>query len=546
MRRLETREVIGNSARALSKAYGHIADMAERSRSAHPIVTPDAPRANFGVPPAVPTPEPVAAVPAPETPESRTRTRRTPTRRAPRTATRNAGFLVTAVTAGTLLGGAIGFGAGRLTSSEGTPNVPAASQTLEDSNPSSAPASAPAASASTSAEAPANLPVVPELPKTLAEARNTLIASLGGNINPDMISLGVKRDGSGNVVMQDGKPVSDGTIQIEAFPLKAGVKFDGTNYIDSKGNPVYKQEEIYDFTQKPEWINRFTLNLDGVYIFARIGGLTPKGQENQANISRFVGTKDVTIKAPIEQMAIILATECPTDTATAAWRDAVGNFAWNRDAQNGTVKIEWYNAQTQKLELLDGRTITALAKVGRDLSILSELSAGYPITPDQAAKATGGTTGPEQWFLDPITGVWTYEGFGLNNGVRFDAKSGVFRNKRGDVLTDPSKIFNFDRYDLNTWPTTMTAADTQSAYTFFRTGGGSKDQPNTSWYGFPNATVSLQRPGIEQAAIIPPMGCLTLDAVRNAAAADANGAARNNAITVMLWDGSQFQPVTSN
>ena len=77
-----------------------------------------------------------------------------------------------------------------------------------------------------------------------------------------------------------------------------------------------------------------------------------------------------------------------------------------------------------------------------------------------------------------------------------------------------------------------------------RTGGASKDQANTSWYGKDKtAVVTLKNHGIEQAAIIlipPVVGCSTQDAVLKAMVKDTVLSARNTDITVKVWDGTNW------
>jgi len=363
-------------------------------------------------------------------------------------------------------------------------------------------------------------PLNGEFPKT----RDEVVSALGGNINPDFVMKGYS----------DGK--ENGTWQIEAFPLRDGVHADANgNYIDGNGNILTNASKVYNFSETPLWITDVTLNTDNAYLFARTGGKTPAGQENSKNTSRFVGTKGARITAPLEQLALIPSNDCVP--STAAFRDGANNFTWNKDAQNGTVKIEWYNPNTQKFEQLDGRTLIALARAGKDLSVVSRMPENYPLTPDQAAKATGGTTRAEQWFIDPKSGTWTYEGFGLNNGVRFDSNNGVFKDANGRVVTDPSKIFNFADYNVNNWPTTMKASGGKDQYTFIRTGNNSQDQANTSWYVRDGLVVTLNGHGFEQAAIIIVYnpGCTSEESVKAAMAEDARGAAsRDPKIKVLL------------
>jgi hypothetical protein len=365
--------------------------------------------------------------------------------------------------------------------------------------------------------------------KAFPTTKEAVIATLGGNINPDFVMKGYT----------EGK--ANGTWQIEAFPLLDGVHSDGNgDFVDASGNVLTDPNKVYNFSAKPQWINSLSLTIPRAYLFARSGGDVPVGQ--QANISRFDGTLNSTITGAFEQAALIPNLDC--DPATAAWRDAVNNYTWNGDAQKGTVKIEWYNPETKQLQQIDGRMITAYSKAGIDIAkLIQEMPGNYPITPDQAAGDTGGTTKAANWTLDAKTGNWTYEGFQLASGIIYDAKKGVHTDSKGNVITDLAKIFDYSKYDVNTWPTSMTAVNIPNTYTFMRTGGASEDQPNTSWYGFGNATITLKGHGIEQATIIlipaTPV-CTSIEAVARKMAPDAISAARNTGITVEVWDGKNW------
>jgi hypothetical protein len=393
--------------------------------------------------------------------------------------------------------------------------------------PSTSPSIAPSTSPSV---APSKEPSAsPSSENLFPTTREAVVASLGGNINPDFVMRGYS----------NGK--ADGTWQIETFPLLAGVHADGNgDYVDANGNVLTDRAKIYDFSAKPQWINSLTLTVPGAYLFARSGGDVPSGQ--QANRSRFDGTINSTITGAFEQAALIPTEDCnPTD---AAWRDAVNNFTWNSDVQKGIVKVDWFNPETNQLQQIDGRMVTAYAKAGIDIaSLIQEMPANYPITPDQAASDTGGGTKAANWTLDAKTANWGYEGFEFASGISYDAKRGVHTDSKGNVITDLAKIYNYNRYDVSTWPTSMTAANIPNTYTFMRTGGASGDRPNTSWYGFGKAEVKLNKPGFEQAAIVlipATPGCTSIEAVAKVMAPDVILAARNTAITVEAWTGQDW------
>jgi hypothetical protein len=366
---------------------------------------------------------------------------------------------------------------------------------------------------------------------TFPTTREALVAALGGNVNPDFVMKGYS----------DGKP--NGTWQIEAFPLLDGVTANANgDYVDANGNVLTDPGKVYKFSAKPQWINSLTLTIPRSYLFARSGGDVPSGQ--QANISRFDGTMNSTMTGAFEQAALIPTADC--DPATAAWRDATNNFTWNGDAQKGTIKVEWFNPETNKLQQIDGRMVAAYSKAGIDIaSLIQEMPANYPITPDQAASDTGGSTSPSKWTLDAKNGTWTYEGFAFALNISYDANRGVHTDRKGNVITDLTTIFGkFDKYDVNTWPTSMTAANIQNTYTFMRTGGASQDQANTSWYSNDKtAVVTLKGHGFEQAAIIlipPAAGCSTQETVIEAMVKDAIISSRNPNITTLLWDGKDW------
>jgi hypothetical protein len=363
--------------------------------------------------------------------------------------------------------------------------------------------------------------------ETFPTTREAVVAALGGNINPDFVMRGYNDDGTAN-----------GSWNVEAFPLLDGVTANSNgDYVDANGDVLTNQRKVFNFAAKPQWLNKLTLTIPHAYMFARTGGDTPSGEGNQANISRFDGTMSSTINAPIEQAALIPTADC--DPATAAWRDGVSNAAWNNDVQKGTVHVEWFNPKTQQLELLDLKTMSALAKGGRNMDFIQELPAGTPLTPKEIATAVGAPSTERNWYFDPKSVTWTYEGFGLLSGVKFDGA--VFRNNRGDVLTDQSKIFNFHDYNPDTWAKSMGMGDLGNIGRLFVRAGGDGEPTNSSYYLFGNAETPKGK--YEQATLIikktpATAGCVSVEAEAKAdSQADAqNNADSNNGTTTWLWN----------
>lgn len=339
----------------------------------------------------------------------------------------------------------------------------------------------------------------------------------------------------------------NGVWMAEFFPLQDGVTFeDGEHKLD--GKTITDPNKIFDFSVEPEWAEVTNESGNGI-LFARTGGAGGADK----NISRFMGPSDKTVDM-IEQAALIPPSEeCVNDPDTAAWRSALVEFVYNKDAQNKVVTVEWYNPKTEALQKVDGKTIASYAKGMSDsekadfAETLNKLPMGYPLTPEQAVKMSGGTTKPENWTFDINSGVWTFEGFKLASGVHYDSAGGVLR--KGGNIVGADHAYNYTDWKgaKSSWPTKWKFPSVDGVYGFARTGGGSDYKPDSSYYGFDATVETNGKHGFEQGAIIPVnprQDCTAEDAVDQAIDRDANRQADNlDVIEVKIFRGNDVEDV---
>ena len=330
------------------------------------------------------------------------------------------------------------------------------------------------------------------------------------------------------------------------WDAKLGVHIDIRSQVNGVNNPNYNRPTfdhgvIFDKSKGMTNVNVSLTDVDG-WMFARRGGVAPIGKES--NISYFVGTKDTTVPL-VEQAAYTPFCEAcvpnskVTPTETKAFQNAVSEFTWNKDAQNGTVTVEVYNPISEKMEKVNGAMIAELSKNGIDMSVINELPFGWMINPAEVVSKTGSTTKAEWWTPDiqngKWTGQWKMEAFPLLSTVQFDPRSGLFHDRNtGKLVTDPSKIYNFKDWPAakSSWPKNLTVPHADAEF-FVRTGGAADSEPNTSWFAGnapPGLVVSVSKPGIEQAAAIPL--CIDSAAV---ARADALSNVQNKGVEHILW-----------
>ncbi|MFA5137013.1 MAG: hypothetical protein WC489_06530 [Patescibacteria group bacterium] len=309
----------------------------------------------------------------------------------------------------------------------------------------------------------------------------------------------------------------NGIWDAEAFQMNSWIQYDALSgaHIDTRsGVRTYDHNVIFDRAQGVSWVN-VTLTDSNTVMFARRGGDAPAGYDR--NVSYNVGTPGVQV-AQIEQAALIPVCEIcipeagVTATDTEAFHNAVKEFTWNRDAQTGVIKIEWFNPLSGKMERINGATISELSVQGVDMSILNEIPAAWMLTPQEMVQQTGNTTKAEWWQPEVVdgkwTGKWVMEAFPIRTDVvRYNAATGLFYDKTtGKLVTDLNKIYNFADWQAAKaqWPKTLTAPHGDAEF-FVRTGGASDAQPNTSWFSgdHKGLIVSIAKPGFEQAASIP-------------------------------------------
>lgn len=333
----------------------------------------------------------------------------------------------------------------------------------------------------------------------------------------------------------------DGVWDAEFFLLKDGVTYNEVTGIHEKdGKTLTNPNDIFDFAEEPIW-HSVRNDSEGGILFARSGGAA----DSEANTSRFIGVGGSADGDNIEQAALIpVPKECIDDTHTAAWRHALTEFTWNQAAQKKEITVEWYNPRTEKMQKIDGKMISAIARALPEsekevfVETLKNLPAGYPITPEQVNKiVTGGQAKVSSWTFNFRSGEWYFEGFKLKAGYKYDVAKGLIVNTKNGkpVLEDTRSVYDYANWSAaqagGYWPRRWNMGDFDGdTYGFARTGGGASPR-NTSWYG-QEMTVSAS--GIEQGTIIPidPGEQCTPsdDEVKDAMTSDAEGQAQNKEV----------------
>ena len=168
----------------------------------------------------------------------------------------------------------------------------------------------------------------------------------------------------------DGAWAWDGTTFVfEAFPLKPGVVYQDGFHRDANGNALFSPDEIYDFSQAPQWqdINIGALNnrsdAYGVYASGWTGGGNPKNP----NILRF-GYGEAMLEEVEQAVIRIVPGDCPPtpdadndpvypssqkkgrSEAINGVRLAIEN---DPNVQDGTVQVQLWNDETNEFEYVD-------------------------------------------------------------------------------------------------------------------------------------------------------------------------------------------------
>jgi hypothetical protein len=308
----------------------------------------------------------------------------------------------------------------------------------------------------------------------------------------------------------------------ETFPLKRGISYDPNRgyHIDTDGNPVFDPLKIFDTTQapKPEDLVNIQVMANFVAVFGRRGGVTRNNLPQHTHY--FTGEEGTKIEA-IEQLSIIpvpeeVCVDWDLRSDTVAWRQAVKEFRDNPHARDGFVEngkrrfvdVVWFNAETGKWQLLDGRMIAELTRQHYDLSVIDRLPAGWPLSNEEVSRMIGGES--KHWVFDPSTGEWFYDSWPFKAGRRFVPGVGHFSSdgrllvgaKQVDART--SEIFDFSQPPVN-MANRMKGPGYLPAVLFVRVGRMTND-PNLrdhSWYTWGNGDVVTGQPVIEQAVLMP-------------------------------------------
>ncbi|MBI3620299.1 hypothetical protein HY214_04115 [Candidatus Roizmanbacteria bacterium] len=330
------------------------------------------------------------------------------------------------------------------------------------------------------------------LPGDWPSTPEQVVSALGGKLKPEYV-----------VKKLDANNKWTGIWDVEAFPLKPGVRYDARQgfHVDPTGNRITDPRDIFDFGRQPDWLT-LTLQTDSAVAFMRSGGNAPNPK--LINISRFAGTKGATAEK-VEQAALIPPPRlvCPDNgpSSVAAWRQAVSEVSWNEDVRKGRVTVQWYDPDQNNFVPLELGTLARLVEQNINIDVIWSLPADWPLTTKQLAAKVGGE---EKYWRAEVndgrwTGRWQMEVFPLKPGVQYDDANGLYV-KNWIILTDPNTIYDFNNYGLlKTAPKTMTVGH-PNAYLFVRTGGAypQKKDAKTSWFAWrKNTAVTVPLAGFE-------------------------------------------------
>lgn len=356
-----------------------------------------------------------------------------------------------------------------------------------------------------------------------------------------------------------------------AFPMRSDIVYDPNLHVHIDkltGQPEFDPTKIFlsydelSADQKKQFAEGTTgtqglinieINQPGVALFARKGGEVLPG-DTEKNTQFFFGTPGAKVEG-VEQLTVIPVPQelCESDMdlsgATRSFRQAVTEFRDNPQVQNGTLKVKWFNPETNKFETLDGRMLTKFAEQKIDFSVLERMPANTPLSPEDMAKRWGGQA--EKWVVNPQTWEWFYESYELQPGVHYVNGVGAI-DANGKLLVgaeqanrDTSKLFDFDKLDIDALVQNVKGTGSFQATLFARQGTmGDNATKNHSWYTWDQGSISLNSPGIEQMTWMPhnPSWCAPSD-MPNELAARAMTLANeqpDRAITALYWDGTQF------